>query len=186
MHEPVRHLPIVSEPPELSAGASELLRVGDLAKATGKTVRAIHHYEQLGLLRPSRRSKGRYRLYAHDAVDRVRWIHKLNDIGMTLSQIKEILAGWEDAASAPRAMAQIREVYRQKLEEVRAQAARLHALEAELSKSLKYLETCESVCNPTELVETCCECTIHPGDQPQLIAGLYAGQPANQADVPTS
>ena len=176
MHDPVRHLPLVNDGNPLvndggsaSPDAAALLRVGDLAKATGKTVRAIHHYEKLGLLSPSRRSKGRYRLYAQDAIDRVRWIHKLSDIGMTLGQIQQILATWEDAASAPRAMAKIREVYRQKLEEVRAQAARLQALEIELSKSLAYLETCDSVCRPTELVETCSECTIHPGDQPQLI-----------------
>ena len=183
MHQPVRHLPIVSKPPESQRESAELLRVGDLAKATDKTVRAIHHYEKLGLLLPAKRSKGGYRLYAQDAVDRVRWIHKLNDMGMTLSQIRQILASWEESASAPRAMAKIREVYRQKLDEVRAQAARLKALESELSTSLKYLETCESVCHPEKLVETCSECTLHPGDQPQLIAGLSAGQPANQADL---
>ena len=37
----------------------KLLQVGDLAKASGKTVRAIHHNEELGLLQPHARSKGR-------------------------------------------------------------------------------------------------------------------------------
>src|SRR5947209_7637254 len=57
----------------------DLLQVGDLAKQSGKTVRAIHLYEELGLLRPHARSKGRYRLFSADAVTRVRWIGKLQD-----------------------------------------------------------------------------------------------------------
>src|SRR5262249_278977 len=39
---------------------AELMQVGDLAKEAGKTVRAIHLYEELNLLKPAARSKGRY------------------------------------------------------------------------------------------------------------------------------
>jgi len=156
--------------------AGGMLRVGDLAKATGKTVRAIHHYENVGLLKPHKRSKGRYRLFAPDAVDRVRWIHKLGEMGMTLAQIQQFLSLCEDADSAPHAMAKLRDLYREKLQQVRSQVARLNALEQELTNSLAYLQTCDSVCDPSELVDTCSECTIHPNDQPKLVAGLYAGQ----------
>ena len=62
--------------------AERLLQVGELAKAAGKTVRAIHHYEEIGLLKPDARSKGRFRLYDPSAVTRVRWISKLHDLGM--------------------------------------------------------------------------------------------------------
>ena len=60
----------LAEPPieELGVSADTVLLVGDLAKATGKTVRAIHLYEDLGLLRPHDRSKGRYRLFGPDAL----------------------------------------------------------------------------------------------------------------------
>src|SRR4051794_30522464 len=39
-------------PAALSGGEDKLLQVGDIAKLSGKTVRAIHHYEELGLLQP--------------------------------------------------------------------------------------------------------------------------------------
>src|SRR5262249_37907883 len=97
----------------------ELLQVGDLARLCGKTVRAIHLYEELGLLRPHARSKGRYRLFSHDAVVRVRWIGKLQDLGLSLPTIQQALREWETSPSAPRAMAKMREVYRQKLESTR-------------------------------------------------------------------
>jgi MerR family copper efflux transcriptional regulator len=152
-----------------------LLQVGDLAREVGKTVRAIHHYESIGLLKPHRRSPGRYRLYAKDAVARVRWIGKLHDLGMSLAQIQQILALWEQAPSAPEAMRQIRAIYQQKLEEVRSQISRLSLLEREVGASLEYLDTCNT-CDPNELVAACSDCTNHDDAQaePELVAGIYA------------
>ena len=171
-------LPILNDGRKPEPSDDELLQVGDLARAVGKTVRAIHHYENVGLLRPHKRSKGRYRLYAPDAVSRVRWIGKLHDLGMSLTEIQQIVASWEEAPSAPGAMAHIRTVYEAKRAEVRAQIARLEELERELSSSLEYLDTCENTCDPGELVDACSCCTVHEpgGREPELVAGLYAGQ----------
>src|SRR5215212_9247201 len=110
-----------------------LMQVGDLARETGKTVRAIHLYEEMDLLRPAGRSKGRYRLYGPDALVRIRWIGKLQDLGFSLTDIKGIVKDVEaQASSAPSAMAKVRELYRQKLAETRAQVERLKTLEAEI------------------------------------------------------
>src|SRR5688500_1308497 len=101
---------------EMSARGDDgerFFQVGDLAKATGKTVRAIHHYADVGLLRPHARSKGRYRLYDQAALTRIRWISKLHDLGMSLAQIQQLLQAWETAPSAPGAMAKIRSIYLQ-------------------------------------------------------------------------
>ncbi len=49
---------------DVSAQSLALLKVGELAKRTGKTVRAVHLYEELGLLDPAVRSKGGFRLYS--------------------------------------------------------------------------------------------------------------------------
>ena len=185
MSDKAIRLPIVSreggKPPSDGSGADdvreeELLQVGELAKACGKTVRAIHHYENLGLLTPHKRSKGRYRLYAPDAVDRVTWINKLHDLGMTLTQVQEIVSNYEAAGSAPAAMAKVKAVYEQKLREVREQISHMNTLERELEASLDYLETCESDCKPQELVAACSCCTVHDEDavEPPLITGLYA------------
>ena len=161
----------------------ELLQVGELATATGKTVRAIHHYENLGLLKPHKRSKGRYRLYAPDAVARVRWINKLHDMGMKLSEVQSILSSWEHAPSAPEGMAGMRAVYSDKLREVREQVARLSALERELRASIEYLDTCDT-CEPSELIAACSACTVHDCSQPEpeLVAGLYAGSAMTAAN----
>ena len=87
----------------------DLLQVGELAKATGKTVRAIHLYEELGLLRAHDRSKGRYRLFTSDAVVRVRWITKLQ--GMSLLQKGTIDLAYIAVIEGPVEQADLEGVY---------------------------------------------------------------------------
>jgi DNA-binding transcriptional MerR regulator len=152
---------------------ARMLRVGDLAQRTQKTVRALHLYEELGLLRPSERSKGGYRLYAPDAITRVHWIAKLQEMGFSLPDIRDIVGRLEASGSATGAMQQVRALYAAKLEETRAQIERLSALQEELEHSIAYLDTCES-CDPVRVVQSCTRCDQdHPCDQPELVAGLH-------------
>ena len=161
------------------AGSKELLQVGDLARETGKTVRAIHLYEELDLLRPAARSKGRYRLYGPEALVRVRWIGKLQDMGFSLSDIQTIVRDWEESGSAPRAMVKMRDVYKKKLDETREHLRRLTALEGEIERSLDYLDTCD-VCEPSRLLSACNACEHHDcsAEVPELVLGFrHRSQP---------
>jgi MerR family copper efflux transcriptional regulator len=153
----------------------DLMQIGDLARDTGKTVRAIHLYEELGLLSPAARSKGRFRLYGREALVRIRWIGKLQEMGFTLGDIQTIVREWEHAESAPGAMKRMREVYARKLEETRDQKRRLEALEHELDASLAYLDTCD-VCDPARLLSACDCCDLHDKetDVPELVLGFRA------------
>src|SRR5450755_2729976 len=155
------------------AEETELLLVGDLAKAVGKTVRAIHLYEELGLVRAHERSKGRYRLFAQDALVRVRWIIKLQNLGLSLSGIQALVRGQNDAASAKFAAMRLREVYVAKLVETQSKLAELKALESELQASLDFLSTCHSACESEVLVHSCPTCERHPEQPtpPELVAG---------------
>lgn len=149
------------------------LRVGDLAKRTGKTVRALHLYEEHGLLAPAQRSSGGYRLYTRDSELRVRWIDKLQQMGFTLTDIKQIVQDVERSKNAPDAMQRVQDLYREKLEETREQLRRLSALEGELQASLTYLETCDS-CKTEELLGACSGCARHNCDHktPELVLGF--------------
>ena len=174
-------LPLLTAAREGPRDESDLMQVGDLARESGKTVRAIHLYEQLDLLRPAARSKGRYRLYAAEALVRIRWIGKLQDLGFSLSDIKTIVKDVESTGSsvngsAPKAMERVREVYEKKLEETRLQIDRLQKLEHEVRASLEYLDTCESACEADRLLGTCQSCDHHPREQqvPDLVAGFRA------------
>jgi MerR family copper efflux transcriptional regulator len=64
------------------------MKIGELARKTGKTPRALHLYEEMGLLQPPERTEGGFRLYGPDEVARVYWIAKLQDMGFSLPQIQ--------------------------------------------------------------------------------------------------
>jgi MerR family copper efflux transcriptional regulator len=153
--------------------SSLTLRVGDLAKRTGKTVRALHLYEEHGLLAPTERSGGGYRLYNRESELRVRWIDKLQQMGFSLTDIKQIVRDVEHSKSAPRAMQRVQDLFQEKLAETREQLRRLSALESELTQSLAYLVTCDS-CESEELLGACTTCARHECDHkaPELVAGF--------------
>ena len=75
------------------------LKVGDLAKSSGLTVRTLHHYDAIGLLRPSGRSESGYRLYNRADVARLHGIQALRHLGLSLREIASMLAG--NGASLP-------------------------------------------------------------------------------------
>ncbi|WP_296946272.1 MerR family transcriptional regulator [uncultured Massilia sp.] len=64
-----------------------MLKIGELAAAAGLTVRALHHYDSIGLLRPSARSDAGYQLYDRDDVARLHRIQALRSFGLGLADI---------------------------------------------------------------------------------------------------
>jgi DNA-binding transcriptional MerR regulator len=64
-----------------------MLKIGELAARTGLTVRTLHHYDSIGLLKPSARSDAGYRLYGPDDLARLMQILALQRFGLALADI---------------------------------------------------------------------------------------------------
>lgn len=80
-----------------------MYRVSDFAEKAGVTVRTLHHYDRLGLLKPSGRTEAGYRLYGERDFGRLQQIVTLKFIGLPLRQIKDLLDGIDlDLASTLR------------------------------------------------------------------------------------
>lgn len=154
------------------------LRVGELAKRTGKTVRALHLYEELGLLKPVHRSKGGFRLFAPSAIDRVEWIAKLQEAGFSLHQLQELRGVVEDSGIASLAMSRVRETFSERLRQTREQIHKLRELEHDLEASLAYLDGCKSCHTVHPAADECGTCNHHGHEgkeQPILVAGIHRG-----------
>jgi len=67
------------------------LKVGELARRTGLTVRTLHHYDQIGLLKPSLHSEAGYRLYSARDVARLQRVLSLRQLGFSLEQVRDCL-----------------------------------------------------------------------------------------------
>ncbi|MES2715613.1 MAG: MerR family transcriptional regulator [Pseudomonadota bacterium] len=92
------------------------LTVGELATRSGLTVRTLHHFDQIGLLRPLARSAAGYRLYGRDDVARLHGIQALRQLGLPLQQIASVLDG--DGAALPLVVAR-----------------QIHALDAQIAQA---------------------------------------------------
>jgi len=68
-----------------------LVRIGDLANASGLSTRALHHYEDIGLVAPATRTAAGHRLYGPESVERVYRINRLRRLGLSLDQIGRAL-----------------------------------------------------------------------------------------------
>jgi DNA-binding transcriptional MerR regulator len=67
-------------------------RIGELARRAGVTVRALRHYEQLGLLLPSARTFGGHRCYTDEDVAQLQRIIALRSCGLSLNEIGTVLS----------------------------------------------------------------------------------------------
>src|SRR5271170_2978795 len=69
----------------------EAMKVGELAKRTGLTVRTLHHYDEIGLLRPSLHTDSGHRLYTNRDVARLQQVLSLRALGFSLEEARQCL-----------------------------------------------------------------------------------------------
>ena len=69
----------------------EALKVGELARRTGLTIRTLHHYDEIGLLKPSLHTESGHRLYTADDVARLQQVLSLRQLGFSLEEVRDCL-----------------------------------------------------------------------------------------------
>ena len=155
----------------------KFIRIGELAGRTNKTVRALHLYEELGLLEPAHRTASGYRMYDESNVDRIEYVNRLQCLGLSLNDIVTLIKDWGGESSPQAAMERVRVFYQERLENVREKMNGLRALEVELLISLNYLEGCTSCSHDDHNTDACGSCVqSERSDEevPNLITGLTA------------
>jgi DNA-binding transcriptional MerR regulator len=76
------------------------VRIGQLAERVGTPTKTIRYYEEVGLIPPPPRSPGGYRDYGDEAAARLGFIRAAQSVGLTLGEIREVLA-FRDRGQAP-------------------------------------------------------------------------------------
>ncbi|MGC1296536.1 MAG: MerR family transcriptional regulator, partial [Alloacidobacterium sp.] len=75
----------------MKTGTKDVYHAKEFAELAGVTVRALHHYDRLGLLRPKQRSEGGYRLYSMRDFARLEQLVVLKFLGIPLKQMRALL-----------------------------------------------------------------------------------------------
>jgi DNA-binding transcriptional MerR regulator len=68
-------------------------KIGELGKLAGLTIRTLRYYDQIGLYSPSAHSDSGHRLYTESDIERLQHIQSLKELGLSLDEIKSVLAG---------------------------------------------------------------------------------------------
>jgi MerR family transcriptional regulator, thiopeptide resistance regulator len=110
--------------------SDEQYRIGELAGVAGVTVRALHHYDRLGLLVPSERTHGGHRLYTAADVQRLYRLLALRELGLPLGEIAAVLDA-DDALTG---------TVRRHLDHVERRLQQLEAVHQRLTRLLAMLD----------------------------------------------
>ena len=118
-------------------GGDNFVRIGELARLTGKSVAALRYYERVEILTPSGRSEAGYRDYGPESVERVSFIAQAQQRGFALREIKTVFAlaeiGQTPCPSVARAA-------RRKVERLDKRIAQLQERRAALTEAVRLWE----------------------------------------------
>ena len=107
------------------------MRIGELARLARTSTSALRYYEEVGLLPAPRRTEGGYREYLPEVIGRLRFIQRAKSLGLSLREVRALVARGPSEASAERD--RLRHAVAHRLAETRRRVGELQALEAELA-----------------------------------------------------
>lgn len=107
------------------------MKIGELAKKLGLNTQTIRYYERVGLLPKPERTEAGYRLYGEADERRLRFIRNARNVGLTLGEIKEVLA-FHERGEPP--CAYVIETIARQAEEVERQISELTKFKSELDR----------------------------------------------------
>ncbi|PVY29006.1 MerR family transcriptional regulator [Williamsia muralis] len=112
--------------------------IGEIARSSGVTPRTLRHYEQIGLLLPSRTGAGGIRYYDSAAVVRLQRILILRESGLSLPRIADVLAGQQDPRTA---LGELLTTLRSRRDSIDAQVSSVEHTITHLEKGLDIMPT---------------------------------------------
>ena len=129
-----------------------LLKIGELAKRAGVTVRTIRYYEELGLLSPTEVSPGGFRLYTEQDLNRFQFIQRFKELGLPLEEIQVLIDSSEPGESKMQRIRASYSLLEKQLKKIEDKISELEVSKASIEKGMEALNVCkecsQEVCLP--------------------------------------
>jgi MerR family copper efflux transcriptional regulator len=100
MHGAARGGRVGQESRGTGSARKDLMQIGQVAERSGLSLRTIRFYEENGLVVPTARSEGGFRLYSQDDLTRLEVIKKMKPLGFRLEEMQELLSLLADLDAA--------------------------------------------------------------------------------------
>ena len=151
-----------------------LLKIGDFAKTANTNLRTLRYYEELGLLHPAARSEGGFRYYRPTDVHRVRLIWDLQQLGLQLERIAELLSTRDESLTHEQLLERVRSALQEQDRLLVERISQLEAQRGKVSAALLKLEDCRSCSHhPTPENNFCEPCRASQQPLPDLLSALF-------------
>lgn len=105
------------------------MRIGQVARASGVSVKTLRYYEQIGILDPPDRTPNGYREYQDDVLDRLAFVRAGQAVGLTLGEIREII-GFRERNQVP--CAHVLQLIQRRAAELAGRIAELERMQTDL------------------------------------------------------
>ena len=147
-------------------------RISEAAALSGLSRSSLRFYEKAGVLRQPARTRGGYREYTGDDLDRLRFLARTKDLGLGLDEVRDLLTVW-DGGTCASAQARLRDLVAAKIEKVDQRVAELGRLRAELRSARDALTGpatsggCSADCScmsATDVSRPALACALGPAD----------------------
>ncbi|OON80060.1 MerR family transcriptional regulator [Streptomyces tsukubensis] len=121
---------------------SEHMQIGEVAERTELSLRTIRHYEETGLVAPSARSQGGFRLYTEADVARLMVIRRMKPLGFTLEEMRDLLEATDRLDTADPVPGHERDALLERVEAYERSAARkIQELRVQLARAEDFAAT---------------------------------------------
>jgi DNA-binding transcriptional MerR regulator len=136
---------------------ANLMRIGDLARRAGTTMRTIRYYEERGLLSPSARTKGGFRLYDEGELKRLHLIRSMQRLDIPLAQVKALFEERSQGRPAAEIAPKLSRALQAQLVTLEGKIQRCQAIQESVQRSLEILRACAE-CSRVPGPESCGSC----------------------------
>lgn len=119
----------------------ERMKIGELAERAGVSHRTIHYYEREGLLQPAERVGTGYRYYDDQSLARLQKVRQLQELGLSLDEIREVIDLYFEDATVVKAKRQVMDILEGHLRDAERRIEELEEFREDALKNLGRLET---------------------------------------------
>lgn len=120
--------------------APDRMRIGELARLADISHRTIHYYEEEGLLAPTERATGGHRYYDQQALARLHKIRQLQQLGLSLNEIRDVIDLYFDEPSGVKGKKKVLDLLHAQLSETERKIAELEGFRSDLQQKISRLE----------------------------------------------
>jgi DNA-binding transcriptional MerR regulator len=155
-------------------GEEELLKIGDFARRAGTNLRTLRYYEEIGLLHPATRSSGGFRYYRAQDLDRLRMVAGLQQLGLDLARIRELMDTRAEGLTRSAFMERVRGALRAQVSLIDERVKALAAQRDELGRAMDKLAECDRCDHsPTAENNFCHPCQVDGKLVPPGLSALF-------------